>query len=361
MKKVTDLFRKDLTDFKPYITGLSMSQISREINLPMEKIIKLDSGENPYLEKMQSKEVFKSILLYMYPDPLSTQLREALAKYTKSTTDMIACFNGSDEALDFLVRLFVSPKDEVIITSPTFPMYEFYTKLAGGKIKMVLRNSDLSINISNILKAINNKTKIVFIDTPGNPTGSIIKISDTEKILKKGIIVVCDEAYFEFCGQTAQNLLTKYPNLIIVRTLSKWAGLAALRIGYVLANPQIIEKLLAIKSPYNVTSVSQNIAIEVLKNPNKFLKELKEMINLRDEFVKQLKQFPNLKVFPTQGAYIVVQPSKDVKKLQEFLKSKGILVRLVNQPIIENSLRINICRKKEIDIVIQAFKDYYKN
>ncbi len=361
MKNITQLFRKDLIDFKPYSTASSLAQISKEIKIPMEQILKLDAGENPYIEKMLSKEILKKTLFYLYPDPLSIELRKALSKYTKANTDMIACFNGSDEALDFIVRLFVSNQDEVITASPTFPMYEFYTKLSGGKIKMVLRNDDLSINVENILKAVNAKTKIIFIDTPGNPTGAITKISDIEKILKKGVVLVCDEAYFEFCGQTAQGLLNKYPNLIIVRTLSKWTGLAALRVGYVLADPRIIEKLLAIKSPYNVTSVSQNMSIEVLKNPNRFLKELKEMISLRDEFVKRLKQFPNLKVFPTQGAYIVVQPKKDVKKVQQFLKSKGILVRLVNQPLIENSLRINICRKKEMEAVIEAFKDYYTN
>lgn len=361
MKKVTQLFRKDLSDFKPYATGLSMMQISKEIRLSLQKIIKLDSGENPYLENMQSKEVLKTVPLYMYPDPLSTNLREALAKYTIEDFNMIACFNGSDEALDFIIRLFVSSKDEVITVPPTFPMYEFYTKLAGGKVKKVIRNLDLSINVSNILKSITSKTKMIFIDTPGNPTGNLTKISNIEKLLKTGVIVVSDEAYFEFCQETSQSLLKKYPNLIIVRTLSKWAGLAGLRIGYILSSPQIIEKLMAIKSPYNVTSLSQVMAIEVLKKSQKFLNGLKEMITIRDKFVLELARFPKLKVFPTQGAYIVVQPKENVKQLQSFLKSKGVFVRYVNQPLIENSLRINICRQKEMDAVLKVFKEYYKD
>lgn len=358
--KVTQLFRKDLEDFKPYSTASSLAQISKEIGLPMKKILKLDAGENPYLENLQPKNLLKETLLYLYPDPLSLDLRKALAKYTKIDSDMIACFDGSDEALDFIIRLFISQSDEVIIASPTFPMYEFYTKLAGGKVKMVLRNPDLTINILSILKSITSKTKIVFIDTPGNPTGAITPISEIETLLKTGIVVVSDEAYFEFCNQTAQSLLSRYPNLIIVRTLSKWAGLAGLRVGYILANQKIIEKLLAIKSPYNVTSLSQIMAIEILKKPNKFLKELKSMIALRAKFVSELKKFSNLKVFPTYGAYIVVQPKGKVQDLQTFLKSKGILVRLVNQPLIENSLRINICRQKEMDTVLKVFKEYYR-
>lgn len=359
-KNIKRLFRKDLEDFKPYKTGLSLRQVSQEVKLPIGKIVKLDSGENPYGEYLQPKNILKKISFYLYPDPLSTNLKEALAKYTNLDSNQIACFNGSDEALDFIIRLFINPQDEVVINPPTFPMYEFYTKLAGGKIKMVLRNPDLTINISSLVKSITSKTKLVFIDTPGNPTGAITPPSDIEKVLKKDLIVVVDEAYFEYCRQTAQPLLSKYPNLIIVRTLSKWAGLAGLRVGYILANQKIIDKLLAIKSPYNVTSLSQIMAIEVLKKPDKFLKELRSMIDLRDKFVSELKKFSQLKVFPSKGAYIVVQPKGNVKNLQMFLKSEGVLVRLVNQPLIENSLRINICRQKEMDAVLKVFKEYYR-
>lgn len=360
MKNITQLFRQDLEDFKPYATALSMTQISRQIKLPLKKVIKLDAGENPYLENLQPKKTLQNVPFYMYPDSLSSELREALAKYTKINSSMIACFNGSDEALDFIVRLFITPKDEVIINSPTFPMYEFYTKLAGGKVKLVLRNTDFSINIANIINSITSQTKIIFIDTPGNPTGAITPISDIEKLLKKDLIVVVDEAYFEYCGQTAQSLLNKYSNLIIVRTLSKWAGLAGLRIGYILTDTKIVDKIQAIKSPYNVSSLSQAIAAEVLRNSKKFLKELQEMITLRGKFILKLEKFPKLKVFPTKGAYIVIQPKDNIKNLQLFLKSKGILVRFLNQPLIENSLRINICRKKEMEAVLKAFEEYYK-
>lgn len=360
MKTITQLFRKDLKDFKPYATAARMADISQEIKLPINRIIKLDAGENPYVENLQYKGLLKNVPLYKYPDPLAYDLRETLANYTKMKPNMIACFNGSDEAIDLIIRLFVSPLDEVIINSPTFPMYEFYTKLAGGKIKMVLRNSDLTLNIPNILNSITPKTKIICIDTPGNPTGTITSTSDIEKLLKKDVIVVCDEAYFEYCGQTSQILLSKYSNLIIVRTLSKWAGLAGLRMGYILASQQIVEKLLSIKSPYNVNSLSQIMAITVLKNSKKFLKELNEMTSLRNTFVSKLEEFSQLKVFPSMGAYVVIQPKTNVSALQLFLKSKGILVRPVNQPLIENSLRINICRQKEMEIVLKSFSEFYK-
>lgn len=359
MKQINKLFRKDLVDFKPYKTTPTITQISKEISLPLEKIVKLDTGENPYLEKLQPKGVLGKIPLYIYPDPLAKDLRTALAKYTKLDPNMIACFNGSDEAIDVLIRLFIAVGDEVIISPPTFPMYDFYTRLAGGKVKSVLRNKDLTLNIPGVINTITSKTKIIFVDTPGNPTGIITPASQIEKLLKKDVIVVSDEAYFEYCGSSAQSLLSKYPNLIIVRTLSKWAGLAGLRVGYILANPQIVEKLVSIKSPYNVNSLSQIMAINVLKKSKQFLKNLKEMTGLRDEFIARLQRFPKLKVFPTQGAYILLQSSKNIENLRLFLKSKGILLRSVNQPLIENSLRMNICKRREMEIVLIALEEFF--
>lgn len=360
MKKIYKLFRKDLADFKPYKTTPTITQISEEIGLPLKKIVKLDTGENPYLEKLQPKQILTKVPLYIYPDPLATNLSDALADYTKLDPNMIVCFNGSDEAIDVLIRLFIAVGDEVIICPPTFPMYDFYTRLAGGKVKNVLRNTDLTVNIPGIINNITSKTKIIFIDTPGNPTGIITPASQIEKLLKKDVIVVSDEAYFEYCGKSTQPLLNKYPNLIIVRTLSKWAGLAGLRVGYILANPQIVEKLVSIKSPYNVNSLSQIMATNVLKKSKQFLKSLKEMTDLRDEFITRLQSFPKLRVFPTQGAYILLQCSENIENLRVFLKSKGILLRSVNQPLIENSLRINICRKKEMEIVLKVLGEFFR-
>ena len=360
MKNITKLLRKDLGNFSPYEANPTLEQISQEIGIAGKDIIKLDTGENPYLEKLQSKKVLRYTSLYMYPDPLSLELRKAISDYTNISPTMIACGNGSDEIIDLVVRLFISPGDEMIILPPTFPMYSFYGSLTRATIKPVLRNSDLSISVPKIIKSITPKTKIIFIDTPGNPTGTITSSQEIETILKQNVIVVSDEAYFEYCGITAQPLLQKYPNLIIIRTLSKWAGLAGIRVGYLLADPKVIEKLLAIKAPYNVTALSQIVATAALKNSGRLLKELKKMTDLRNKFVTKLQKFSDLKVYPSQGAYIIIKPRNSAKKLQKFLKSKGILVKLINQPVIEQSPRINICREKEIKRVLESLSDFYK-
>lgn len=360
MKNIIQLFRKDLEDFTPYKTNQTVEQISKQVNIPVGKILKLDTGENPYSEEIQPKKFMEKILYYKYPDVVCLDLRKAIAAYTKLSRSMIVCGNGSDELLDLIIRLFVNSSDEVIINPPTFPMYAFYTKLVGGKVIKVVRNVDLSINTQRICKAINKKTKIIFVDSPGNPTGNVTPIEKLEKLLQKNVIVVSDEAYFEYCGKTAQRLLKKYSNLIIVRSLSKWAGLAGLRIGYMLADPKLIEKILTIKSPYNVNVFAQVIATEVLKQSNKFLKELIKMTNLRDTFIGELKKFTNLTVFPSQGAYIVLKPKNNIKALLEFLQTKGIFIKPINELLLGKTFRMNICREKEIKVIIQAFTEFYK-
>lgn len=360
MKNISQLFRKDLEDFTPYKTNPTVEQISKQINIPVEKILKLDTGENPYSEAIQPKKFMEKILFYKYPDPICLDVRKAIAAYTKLNQSMVACGNGSDELLDLITRLFVSSGDEIIISPPTFPMYAFYTNLVGGRVIKIVRNADLSINTQRICKAINKKTKIIFVDSPGNPTGNVTPIEKFEKILQKNVIVVSDEVYFEYCGKTAQRLLKKYNNLIIVRSLSKWAGLAGLRIGYMLADPEIIEKILTIKSPYNVNVFAQVITTKVLKQSDKFLKELNKMTNLRDAFIEKLKKFTSLTVFPSQGAYIVLKPKNNKKALLEFLQTKGVFIKSINEPLLGKSFRMNICQEKEMEVIIQALTEFYK-
>lgn len=357
MNNPTKLFRKELLAFTPYKSSSTLEQISREIGIPVEKIIKLDTGENPYMEKFQKKNLLKKLRLYVYPDPDALELRKRLGKYTGSVIENIICGNGSDELIDLIIKLFISPGDQIIINSPTFPMYEFYTKLSGGEVISISRSKDLNIDLSEIKKKITQKVKLIFVDTPGNPTGVITPIDQIEQLLKTGKIVVSDEAYFEYCNQTSLPLLKKYPNLIIARTLSKWAGLAGLRIGYLISSPQIIERVAAIKSPYNLSSASQLMGCQALDQSQAILRELAKVTSMREHFIKSINQIPGLKALPSAGAYILVW-SAQALNLQQFLRKKGILVKLLNTSGLENYLRINICGKKEMDIVLQNLRSF---
>lgn len=361
MKKIdpTKFLRPEVKKFKPYTPSQTLEQISKEVKIPVKNLIKLDTGENPYIEEYKDKTIINKIRFYSYPDPLSLELREKLADYTGFSKEWILCGNGSDELLDLLIRAFVAPNEEIIINPPTFPMYEFSAQLSGAKVKSILRNPDFSIDANRVIKNITKKTKLVFIESPGNPTGAIIPQETFEKILKSDVMVVGDEAYFEYCNKTVLPLLKKYPNLIVVRTLSKWAGIAGLRVGYVVASPEIVSTLLAIKQPYNVSSVGQAFACYMLDNRKKVLAELKKITTYRDSMFKMLSKFGNLIVFPSQGSYVVVKPKEDSEKLFMFLRKNGILVKKINQPLLENSFRINVAKNKEISKMEKVFKSYY--
>lgn len=356
---IINLVRKDLKDFIRYQPSPTLEQISVEVGIPSTEIMKLDSGENPYVEKFQQKNLLANVNFYTYPDPMCIKLRKKIAEYTGMDESWIMCGNGSDELIDLLIRVFVSSEEEIVINPPTFPMYEFYGKLSGVKILSVPRTNDFKVNTKGILRSISAKTKIVFIDSPGNPTSVVTSLSTFEKILKENVIVVSDEAYFEYCGKTVLPLMAKYSNLVVLRTFSKWAGLAGLRIGYAIANPALVIQLLSIKAPYNVNSVAQMIACNVLDNRQKYIEEIKKIKVMRSELIKKLQQFPQLTTYPSEGAYVLLQTKGPATDLQVYLRKNGFLVKLINQPLLQNCIRINIVKHNEINLFITFLRRFY--
>ncbi len=357
---ITKLIRPELLTFKSYKTSSTTDDVSKKTGIPVDKILKLDAGENPYVEYLQARHFFLQQKLYSYPDSTCKKLREKLTGYTGFPSDWILCGNGSDELIDLLIRTFICVKDEIIISPPTFSMYQFYGQLAGAKINPVLRNEKMNINLKNLQKAVNSKTKIIFIDSPGNPGGRVESEVTIRKLLIQNVLVVVDEAYFEYSGQSVLPLVKEYSNLAVLRSFSKWAGLAGLRIGYLIANPRIIEIISSIKSPYSVNSVAQLMACAVLDKRVEFLQEIKKIILYRDKFIKKLSKIKSLKVYPSDGAYVVFQPSSKSMQLVQFLKGKGILVKEINQPLMENCIRVNLGKKEELDKLIFQLGRFYE-
>lgn len=356
---ISKLLRTEVQTIKTYIPSPTLEQISQEIGIPMEKIAKLDSGENPYGERLLDKGMLKNINFFTYPDPTCSKLRKKLSNYTGYDPEWITCGNGSDELIDLLIRIFASPGNDIIVSPPTFPMYTFYGQLNGAKVKNVLRKKDLTIDGEKIRETISSKTKLIFIDSPGNPSGTIIKRNTLEKLLTRKTIIVVDEAYYEYCGETVLPLVEKYENLIVLRTFSKWAGLAGLRVGYCVANPKIIQILSTVKSPYNVNTVAQEMACFVLDRKEKVLEEVNAMVKYRKKAIKDLQTITQLTVYPSDGAYIIFQP-KDLAKLQTYLKQKGIFVKLISQPLLTNCIRVNIAKEKEMKLFTSFVRRFYE-
>jgi histidinol-phosphate aminotransferase len=231
---IKKLIRPELVTMKSYTPVEPTDVLSRRAKLSAGKIVKLDGNENPY---GCSPKVYQALATYPYyhnyPDPEQRELRKALEEYTGLGRQHIVCGMGSDDLIDLILRLFLKPEDEVINCPPTFGMYRFSTDVWGGRVIDVPRTEDFTLDMPGIKKALTKRTKVIFIASPNNPTGNVAARKEIMELVDTGKIVVVDEAYFEFSNNvTVANSVPSYPNLIVLRTFSKWAGLAGLRIGY---------------------------------------------------------------------------------------------------------------------------------
>ena len=223
-----------------------MEVMAERAGIPPEKIIRLNGNENPYGPSPKVAAALGDYQNYnYYPDPGQRNLRRVLSGYLGVEQEHIVAGNGSDEMIDLLLRMYVGIGDNVIIPSPTFGMYSFSAGICGGEAISVERGENFEIDLEAMKSAINNKSKIIFLTSPNNPTGNIVPEAQTRAMLDTGLLVVMDEAYFEFCGETAIPLLSEYPNLVVLRTFSKWAGLAGLRIGVGAMDPDLAATMMA--------------------------------------------------------------------------------------------------------------------
>jgi histidinol-phosphate aminotransferase len=330
------------------------------------RIIKLDGNENSY---GCSPKVYQALADYsyyhIYPDPEQKKLRQALEEYTHLSHEHIVCGAGSDELIDLILRLFLKPEDEVINCSPTFGMYPFSTEVCGGKVVDIPRSEDFAVDIVGIRRALNKKTKVIFIASPNNPTGNTITGQEILELVDTGKIVVVDEAYFEFSNITMAKLVPVYPNLIVLRTFSKWAGLAGLRIGYGIFPIEIATYLMKIKQPYNINSAAQAAVLASLSdidylrdNVAKIVAERQRLFAKLSVIASKAKQSHWLKPYPSQANFILCSVIKgEAREIWQQLQRKGIFVRYFDSPRLKDYLRISVGKPEDTDALIEALKE----
>jgi histidinol-phosphate aminotransferase len=241
---------------------------------------------------------------------------------------------------------------------PTFGLYRFCTKLCGGTLVEVPRNDDFTMDVKAVKSAINKKTKMIFLANPNNPTGMLVPSQKIKEILDTGVPVLIDEAYFEFSKQTAVPLVDQYENLMILRTFSKWAGLAGLRIGYGLFPPEITDYLLRIKIPYNVNVAALVAVEESLKDMDYLMGNIETIITERERLYNALKKIKWLTPIPSQANFILCAvPNGRAKEIRQKLQLKGILVRYFDEPILKNYIRFSVGKPEHTDALIKALQE----
>ena len=356
---IEELIRPELANFGGYSARTAPDTLEGKVEVPVESIIKLDANENPY---GFSPKVSRALATYpdlnIYPDDGQTRLRRLLEGYSGVAARYIVAGSGSNQLIDLVARLFLSKGDEVINCVPTFGIYRFSTELCGGRVVEVPRDENFAVEVAAVKAAITKKTKIIFLANPNNPTGAITPRKDILEILDTGLPVLVDEAYYEFSRQTVAPLVGKYENLMLLRTFSKWAGLAGLRVGYGLFPPEIADYLLRIKIPYNINVAALVAVEESLKDIDYLIATVEAIIAERERLFAELAKIEWLKPFPSQANFILGSVLKGrARELWQKLQAKGILVRYFDQPRLQNCIRISVGKPKHTDALIKTLKE----
>ena len=358
-KGIDRLIRPDLITFSGYSASTSPETLTGKVEVPVESIIKLDANENPYgCSPRVNQALATCSYLNIYPDDGQTRLRKLLEEYTGIDAGHIVAGSGSNQLIDLVLRLLITNGDEVINCVPTFGIYSFSTKLCGGALVEVPRDENFAVNVGAVKAAINKKTKMVFLANPNSPTGNVTSQKDILEIVDTGVPVLVDEAYYEFSGETVAPLVNQYENLMVLRTFSKWAGLAGLRVGYGLFPPKIADYLLRTKIPYNVNVAAVVAVEESLKDLDYLLDRVKAIVTERERLFGELKKLKFLRPFPSQANFIFCSVlNGKASEIQQELQNKGILVRYFALPLLSNSIRISVGKPEHTDALIKALQE----
>ncbi len=356
---IEKLIRSCLEAFRGYSASTSPETLEGKVEVPVENIIKLDANENPYGCSPRVPQALANYpYLNIYPDAGQTELRKLLSGYTGVGAEHIVAGNGSDQLIDLILRLFVEPGDKVINCIPSFAMFSFGTELCAGALVEVPRDENFAVNVKAVKASIDSKTKIIFLANPNNPTGTIMPQPDIVEVLDTGLPVVVDEAYYEFSGETVVPLIGQYRNLMVLRTFSKWAGLAGLRVGYGIFPPEIAGYLLRIKPPYNVNVAALVAVRESLKDIDYLMGRVKAIIAERERLFAELEKLKWLKPFPSQANFILCSVlNGKANEVQQKLQRKGVLVRYFDKPMLRNSIRISVGKPEHTDALIRALRE----
>lgn len=297
-----------------------------------------------------------------YPDPYQHKLKNVISTVKGIAAEHIFLGNGSDECIDLLYRCFCNPGvDNVVICPPTYGMYEVSANINDIEVRKALLTEDFQLDLIHLENLIDEKTKLVWICSPNNPTGNSLNRNDIEMLLNNfdGLVVI-DEAYINFSKQRSfVQELTEYPNLVVMQTFSKAWGLAALRLGMAFASTEIITILNKVKPPYNINQATQDLALKALEEVGQVNDMIHLLVDMRNALSEVFEQIPTVeKVYPSDANFILVK-IKDARKVYEFLLTKGIVVRdRSNVKLCDDCLRITIGTEEENTALVDAIQEW---
>ena len=338
---INKLLRKNISNLQPYSSARS--------EFKGEASVFLDANENPFNAPFNR-----------YPDPLQAKLKAAIAAVKGVPTHQIFLGNGSDEPIDLLYRAFCEPRiDNVVAIDPTYGMYKVCADINDVEYRKVLLQDNFDFTANELLKATDENSKIIWLCSPNNPTGNSLNSLEIENTLKDfhGIVVV-DEAYIDFSAQPSfLKTLNQYPNLVVLQTLSKAWGSAAIRLGMAFASPAIIQVLSNIKYPYNINILTQEQALRAIQNKAQVEQWVETLMAERKQLIQALKQLPLIKhIYPTDANFVLVKVD-DANAMYQYLVKNSIIVRNRNTvSLCAGCIRITVGTPEENTALLESLR-----
>ena len=351
------LVRPDILEMLGYKPIEPSETLAEKLGIPADQVVKLDGNENPYGPSPRVLEALGQFQSYhRYPDPQQRRLRAALGEYVGVGPDQIVAGHGSDELIDLLLRAVLAPGDAVMDCPPTFGMYGFSTQVAGGSVIEVPRRADFSLDIDAV-RAAAGEAKLLFVASPNNPSGNLLSPDELKALLDTGLLIVVDEAYVEFAGESFVSLVSTQQNLVVLRTFSKWAGLAGLRAGYGIMPPALADVLMRMKPPYTPNIAAEVAMLASLEDREHLMERVRAIVQERERMSRSLGALEFLEVYPSQANFLLCRlRGVAAPDARDQLAQQGIFVRYFDTPQLRDYLRISAGRPQDTDRLVGALQ-----
>ncbi len=356
-RSALDFVHPHWRNLDPYEAADSPEALAERAGLAEDDILKLNANENPYGPSPKVIQALADIRrVHIYPDPAQVAMRDALSAYIGASPQRIVVGNGSDEIIDLVFRAVLGPGDSIVNAVPTFGMYEVAARICGASATEVERDAQFRLDVDRVLDAARG-ARIIVVASPNNPSGNSTSSADIERLLDSDCLVIVDEAYAEFSGRSAAPLVAKRPNLVVLRTLSKWAGLAGLRVGYGVMDPAIADVLMRGKPPYNVSQAAETALLASLADAPLLQERVALIVRERERMAAMLDELPGVSPLPSEANFILCRmPEGKGRAIYDALAARGVSVRYYSRGELADYLRISVGAPEQTNRLIEELR-----